>query len=230
MATAVHPPGATSAAGAPREARSVRGFFGVFRYSRRALELVWSTNRALTVALGLLTLAAGVLPASVAYVGSLIVDAVVGAIRVGGGAATGVVELVALEGALVAAIAAAQRGLSLCQSLLRAQLGQRVNVMILEKALTLELQHFEDSEFYDKLTRARREASTRPLSLVTRTFGLVQNGVSLASYGVLLARFSPWAVAVLLLAGLPAFVAEAKFSGDAFRLFRWRSCRCISRP
>ncbi|TLZ35852.1 MAG: ABC transporter ATP-binding protein [Gammaproteobacteria bacterium] len=185
--------------------------------------MVWSTNGALTVALGLLTLAAGVLPASVAYVGALIVDAVVGAIRSGGGEARRVVELVALEGALVAAIAAAQRGLSLCQSLLRAQLGQRVNVMILEKALTLELQHFEDSEFYDKLTRARREASTRPLSLVTRTFGLVQNGVSLASYGVLLARFSPWAVAVLLLAGLPAFVAEAKFSGDAFRLFRWRS-------
>ena len=43
------------------------------------------------------------------------------------------------------------------------------------------------------------------------------------SYGSLLAHFSPWAVAVLLLAGLPAFVAEAKFSGDAFRLFRWRS-------
>jgi len=223
MATAAHPPRAASAAGASREALALRGFFGVFRYSRRALELVWSTNGALTVALGLLTLAAGVLPASVAYVGALIVDAVVGAIRSGGGEARRVVELVALEGALVAAIAAAQRGLSLCQSLLRAQLGQRVNVMILEKALTLELQHFEDSEFYDKLTRARREASTRPLSLVTRTFGLVQNGVSLASYGVLLARFSPWAVAVLLLAGLPAFVAEAKFSGDAFRLFRWRS-------
>jgi ATP-binding cassette, subfamily B, bacterial len=28
---------------------------------------------------------------------------------------------------------------------------------------------------------------------------------------------------VLLLAGLPSFIAEAKFSGDAFRLFRWRS-------
>jgi ATP-binding cassette subfamily B protein len=206
-----------------REATTLRGFFGVFRYSRRALELVWSTNRALTLALALLTLIAGILPASVAYVGALIVDAVVAAIRAGGGEATRVAQLVVLEGILVAAIAAAQRGLSLCQSLLRAQLGQRVNVMILEKALTLELQHFEDSEFYDKLTRARREASTRPLSLVTRTFGLVQNGISLVSYGVLLARFSPWAVAVLLLAGLPAFVAEAKFSGDAFRLFRWRS-------
>jgi ATP-binding cassette subfamily B protein len=221
MATAVHPPRATGRAPAP-ESLTLRGFFGVFRYSRRALELVWSTDRGLTLALALLTLLAGVLPASVAYVGSLIVDAVLGAIRTAGSAAH-VLRLVALEGVLIATIAAAQRGLSLCQSLLRAQLGQRVNVMILEKALTLELQHFEDSEFYDKLTRARREASTRPLSLVTRTFGLVQNAVSLASYGVLLAHFSPWAVAVLLLAGLPAFVAEAKFSGDAFRLFRWRS-------
>jgi ATP-binding cassette, subfamily B, bacterial len=205
------------------EGMSLQSFFGVFRFSRRALELVWSTNRSLTVALALFTLIAGVLPAGVAYVGSLIVDAVVGAIRGGGTLATQVVSLVALEGLLVATIAAAQRGLSLCQSLLRAQLGQRVNVMILEKALTLELQHFEDSEFYDKLTRARREASTRPLSLVTRTFGLVQNAVSLVSYGALLAHFSPWAVGVLLVAGLPAFVAEAKFSGDAFRLFRWRS-------
>jgi ATP-binding cassette, subfamily B, bacterial len=222
VATPVHPPRRARLTPEPAETLTLRGFFGVFRYSRRALELVWSTNRALTIALGALTLLAGVLPASVAYVGSLIVDAVVAAMRSTVPAAH-VVTLVVLEGALVATIAAAQRGMSLCQSLLRAQLGQRVNVMILEKALTLELQHFEDSEFYDKLTRARREASTRPLSLVTRTFGLVQNGISLASYAVLLAHFSPWAVAVLLLAGLPAFVAEVKFSGDAFRLFRWRS-------
>ncbi|HWW33479.1 MAG TPA: ABC transporter ATP-binding protein, partial [Steroidobacteraceae bacterium] len=225
MATPAHPPRAVRVAAATPaapEALTLRSFFGVFRYSRRALELVWSTNRHLTVALAAVTLVAGVLPASVAYVGSLIVDAVVTAMR-DGSAAARVVELVILEGALVAAIAAAQRGLSLCQALLRAQLGQRVNVMILEKALSLELAHFEDSEFYDKLTRARREASTRPLSLVTRTFGLVQNGISLASYAVLLARFSPWAVAVLLLAGVPAFIAEVKFSGDAFRLFRWRS-------
>jgi ATP-binding cassette subfamily B protein len=219
-------PNSRRARSAPAEGESVtlQGFFGVFRYSRRAVELVWSTNRGLTVALAVLTLIAGILPASVAYVGSLIVDAVVKAMTAAQGKNPAhVVELVALEGVLITAIAAAQRGLSLCQSLLRAQLGQRVNVMILEKALTLDLGHFEDSEFYDKLTRARREASTRPLSLVTRTFGLVQNGISLASYAALLSHFSPWAVVVLMLAGLPAFIAETKFSGDAFRLFRWRS-------
>jgi ATP-binding cassette subfamily B protein len=204
-----------------------RSFLGVFRYSRRALGLVWTTSRLLTVALGILTLVAGVLPAGMAFVGALIIDAVVAATQVyrdtGNTEFAAVFSLVALEAVIVAALAGAQRGISLCQALLRAQLGQRVNVMILEKALTLELAQFEDSEFYDKLTRARREASSRPLSLVNRTFGLAQNLVSLISYAVLLVQFSPWAVAVLVVAGLPSFIAETRFSGEAFTLFRWRS-------
>jgi len=199
----------------------------VFAYSRRALGLVWTTDKSLSIALGLLTLVAGVLPAGVAYVGARIVDAVIHASQLhqqtGQTLLTSVYHYVALEAVLVAAISMTQRGISLSQSLLRAQLGQRVNVMILEKALTLDLTHFEDSEFYDKLTRARREASSRPLSLVMRTFGLIQNAVSLISFGGLLIRFSPWAVLLLVLAGLPAFLAEAKFSGEAFRLFRWRA-------
>jgi ATP-binding cassette subfamily B protein len=203
------------------------GFSKIFFYWQRAFELVWQTSRPLSVALALLALAAGALPACVAYVGSLIVDAVVAAISARAASASpalgGVLSLVAFEGVLVALTAGVQRGTGLCQSLLRAELGQRVNAMILEKALTLELAQFEDSEFYDKLTRARREASSRPLSLVMRSFGLAQNLVMLVSYGTLLARFSPVAVFGLVLAGLPAFIAEAKFSGDAFRLFRWRA-------
>lgn len=211
----------------PGSIATLRALPEVFQYTRHALELVWGTSRRLTVALALLTLVGGVLPAGIAWVGAQIVDAVVAAIAThqasGAMDLDAVIEFVALEGLLVAAVAASQRGLSTCQSLLRAQLGQRVNEMILEKALTLELRHFEDSEFYDKLTRARREASSRPLSLVTRSFGLVQNGIALASFAVLLAQFSPWAVLVLVVAGLPSFIAETKFSGDAFRLFRWRS-------
>jgi ATP-binding cassette subfamily B protein len=199
----------------------------VFAYSRRALALVWTTDKSLSIVLGLLTVIAGVLPAAIAYVGARIVDAVIHAAQLhqqsGQTALTDVLHYVALEAALVAAVSMVQRGLSLSQSLLRAQLGQRVNVMILEKALTLDLTQFEDSEFYDKLTRARREASSRPLSLVMRTFGLIQNAVSLLSFGGLLIRFSPWAVLLLVLAGLPSFLAEAKFSGEAFRLFRWRA-------
>ena len=212
----------------PAAPNLTRGFFGVFRYSRRALELVWTTNRALTIALALLTLAAGTLPAGVAWVGALIVDAVVAAIQASGDRSaltTRALLLVGLEGLLVAALAGVQRGISLCQSLLRAQLGQRVNVMILEKALTLELAHFEDSEFYDKLTRARREASSRPLSLVMRTFGLVQNGISLVELRRRCSlHFSPLGGRGAGARG-PARRSSPRreFSGDAFRLFRWRS-------
>ncbi len=196
----------------------------VFRYSPKGLGLVWQTSRPLTLTLAALTVLGGVMPGAIAYVGKLIVDAVVKAQE------TGLeddqwlaIAWVGLEAVLVIIMAAIQRGYSVAQSLLRAQLGQRVNEMILEKALTLELAQFEDSEFYDMLSRARREASSRPLSLVNRTFSIVQNTISIVTFGGLLLAFSPWAVLVLVVAGVPAFIAEAKFSGVAFRLFRWRT-------
>lgn len=205
----------------------VRKFFSVFKYSRVAIEIVWSTSAALTIAMGIATLFAGLLPAAIAYVGQLIVDAVVAAIQAPAGekeAATNLtIFYVLCEAGLVVLITGVQRINTVCQSILRVLLGNKINVMILEKSLTLELQHFEDSEYYDKLVRARREASSRPLSLVMRTFDLVRESISLVSYGFLLFQFSPWAVLLLGFAGLPAFLAEAKFSGEAFRNQRSRS-------
>lgn len=171
---------------------------------------------------------AGLLPAAISYISKLIVDAVVFASQVKS-QNNGFVNIypslfyVGLEAIAVILLAGGQRGIIICQSLLRALMGQRVNVLILEKALTLDLRQFEDSEFYDKLTNARREASVRPLSLVNRTFGLVQNALSLITYGILLVHFSIWAVVVLILAAMPVFIAETKFAGEAFRLFSWRA-------
>ncbi len=196
-------------------------------YAGRALSLVWSTSRPLTIGLMAATLVAGVLPALAAWLGKQIVDAVVAAMelhRVQSEAPLWpVLRYLLMEAGVVAAIAAAQRGLSVQQALLRALLGQKVNLLILEKAQRLSLAQFEDSEFYDKMLRARRDASVRPLALVNKTFALAQNALSLISFGVLLVGFSPWALLILLAGALPVFFAEAKFSGDAFRLFSWRS-------
>ncbi|HEY5666811.1 MAG TPA: ABC transporter ATP-binding protein, partial [Gammaproteobacteria bacterium] len=199
----------------------------LFDYSRRAIVLVWTTHRGLTIGLGGLTVLAGALPAGIAYVGQLIVDTVVALIAQNQAGSevdyAPALWLVAIEGVLVALLAAAQRGIGFCQSLLRVLLSQRVHEMILDKAMTLSLAQFEDSEFYDKLNRARQEASTRPLSLVNRTFAFIQNGIVLIGYAGLLIQFSVFAVVILVLAGLPSFFAEAKFSGERFRVFQWRS-------
>ena len=218
---------------------TLRALPEVFQYTRQALDLVWATSHHLTIALALLTLVAGVLPAAIAFVGARIVDAVVAAIAThaaGGGDLSTVLDYVALEGVLVRR-SRPRRSADCppCQSLLRAQLGQRVNEMILEKALTLELRHFEDSEFYDKLTRARREASSRPLSLVMRT---LRPGAE---------RASRWSASARLLVRLlalgrggaaarrPARPSSPKPSSPATRSAcsagarPRRACRCTSR-
>jgi ATP-binding cassette, subfamily B, bacterial len=208
----------------------IQQFLGVFAYSRRAMVLVWQTSPRLTYLLGGLTLIAGLLPAVIAYVGKLIVDQVIASSayyqqwqQFESADSTWLLWLLLIEAVLVIGLVGVQRGISAVQSLLRALLGHRVNVMILEKAQTLSLAQFEDSEFYDKLVRARREASSRPLALVNKTFGLLQNAIALAGFSVLLWQFSPWVIVMLFVAALPGFLAEAKFSGQAFRLFRWRS-------
>lgn len=206
---------------------SVRKFLSVFQYSRVAIEIVWSTSAALTIVMAITTLIAGVLPAAIASIGGLFVDAVATAINSQGQEAelarSDVLRYVLIEAGLVVLMTGAQKANGVCQSILRVLLGNKINVMILEKALTLELAHFEDAEYYDKLVRARREASSRPLSLVIKTFDLIRDLIALLTIGLFLLQFSVYAVLLLSLAGIPAFVAEAKFSGEAFRIHRRRS-------
>jgi ATP-binding cassette subfamily B protein len=202
-------------------------FLGVFRYSAVAMRIVWDTSAPLMIAMALTTLIVGLLPAAIASVGGLFVDAVAGALGSAGAAAevarSEALTFVYIEVGLVLLMTAAQQANTVCQTVLRVLLGNKINVMILEKALTLELAHFEDAEYYDKLVRARREASSRPLSLVTKTFDLLRNVISLIAIGVFLFQFSPYAVLLLSIAGVPAFIAEAKFSGEAFRVNKRRS-------
>ena len=116
-----------------------------------------------------------------------------------------------------------ERGLSLTRELLRANLGNLLNERILEKALQLELRHFEDSDTYDKMQNARREANSRPLSLVMQAFTIVRNVMTLSTYAVLLVALSPWSVVVLVVASIPAFIAEARLAAEGFRLYSWRA-------
>src|SRR5450631_805394 len=197
-------------------------------HSARALGLVWRSAPAGVLVLGAFTIVAAALPPFVAYVGKLIIDAVIAARAALPGIArqaalSHAVRLVGVELAAVVAMAGAERVLGLVRQLVGLRLGIDLNVQILEKAQRLELAQFEDAEFYDKLTRARREASTRPLSLIQSNFQVVRNALTLAGYAALLIRFSPWMALAVLVATVPAFIAEARFSGAAFRLRNWRS-------
>jgi ATP-binding cassette subfamily B protein len=189
----------------------------LFQHTRRTLALVWASSPSLLIYLSGLSATGAFLPLLIAYAGKRIIDAVVLHSR------TLTLDWVALELLFVALSAANQRGQGLTRSLLGARLGTDVNVQILDKALRLDLSFFEDAEFYDKLTRARREASSRPVALLSESFSLVQNVVTLIGYAVMLARFSGWIVLGLLIATLPATLSEMRYSKIAFRIRNWRS-------
>jgi ATP-binding cassette subfamily B protein len=179
--------------------------------------MVWQTSPALTATLMVMTVAAALVPPATAWAGKRIVDGVVAR------RAHDTMVWVSVELGLVAAQTLIQRALALVTQILGLRLSIDVNIAILEKAVGLPLPAFEDSEFYDKMTRARREASTRPLQLVRESFGLVQGMVTLAGYAALLLRFSPWVVLVLLAATIPATAAEMHASKLTFQLRNRRS-------
>ena len=184
---------------------------------RKALSLVWESSPLGTIALGALTLGSAALPLSVAYAAKRIIDAIVARDR------SLALRWVALELVAVTLMLLLGRGLVLVRSLLGARLSVDINVRILEKALALDLTHFEDPTTYDLLQRARREASSRPVATITDGFNLLQNTLQFIGYAVILVGFSPWVLAGLIAAAVPATIAEMRFSNAAFRVRNWRS-------
>src|SRR5438094_167948 len=148
------------------------------RYLPRTFALVRESSRAFAVGLIALLLGQAALPAAMAWVGKLIVDAVVAAARSGDSAQRWhVLRLVALEAGLMAVSTAMSRGQALLRDLMRASLGNHVNTLILEKAATLELRHFEDADFFEKFY-----AEDRSLALRKGAAGVVLGLVSLTAF------------------------------------------------
>ena len=196
-----------------------------FTHTPQAVRFVWRTNRWATVGLGLLTLGGALLPATQAWVGKLIVDGVVASIQSAQNdeQIRSVFIYLLLELGLFLLSAAFTHGRRLIQQLIQLQLANRIRGEIIGKALTLDLAYFEDSDFYDRLQNARRDGGYKPVELINDTFLIVQNLITLISFALLMLRFSPWLVVILVVTSIPAFIAETRYSERGFRLLTRRA-------
>ncbi len=109
------------------------------------------------------------------------------------------------------------------RALLHARLNYSLNTRIIRKALALDLTHFENADFYDKLQNARREADWRALQIMNNGFYIAQNIITLISFGAILLTFNIWLTLLLFGATIPAFIAQSKFAQLNFRLLSWRA-------
>lgn len=196
------------------------------RNVRRAFVLVWQAHPPSAMAMAACTLVGAFLPAGQAWVGKLIVDAVVNAINTRMGAELGlqaVLPLLIAEFVLLVLQAVNNQARTFAEHILHARMNLAINTRIIRKALELDLTHFENPEYYDRLQNARREADWRGLQIANGSFFLVQNVLTLLSFGALLFRFSPILALILFAATLPAFIAQSRFAELTFRVLSWRA-------
>lgn len=191
-----------------------------------AFKLVWQADKGSTIAMAVLTLISAFLPISQAWVGGQIVNSVLNSIKLNTGAYGGLqaaLPLLLVEFGLLMLSAILSQIRRLVEHVLNARLGNYINMAVMRKALSLDLQYFEDASFYDKLQNARREADFRALGIINGSFLLVQNVITLLTFAVGLITFNPLVALILFGATIPSFVAQGKFSNLQFRMLTWRA-------
>lgn len=199
----------------------------VLGHARSAIKMVYLLDRWLLFVLifGQILDSIGVV--SIAWVGKHMIDAITHPISEGPllTRATPALMWVALEFALIGARSLVSQATSYAQLTLRSKLGLHVNLLILDKAARVAYSCFEDPIFMNSMTQARREASARPLDLVSQVLNLSRHILTLSGFAALLWSLGGWAIGVLVLTALPPFWAEARFAKESFLMQRSRSLR-----
>jgi len=204
----------------------IRDNLETLRNTPEAFRLVWAASRSNTLISFGLTPIAALLPAAQSWVGKMIVDSILAAINQSVGVQAGlrlVLPYVAAEFALLLLGTIVNSIRFLSNSILQSQLTNHINTLIIRKAISLDLQFFEDPVFYDTMQNARRRADSSALAIMNAILQIVQQSITLVSLVALLIGFSPWLAVVVILAAIPNFISRSRFSEMAFRALTHRA-------
>ena len=206
---------------AAKQPPKLRDRISALRYVPKFIALIWETNWQLTLAMMVLRIVRAATPLATIWVAKLIIDAVVKA-RQHGPDWRHLWTLVAIEIAIVVTDQAISRASTLVESLLGDLFTNHVSVRIMEHAATLDLEQFENSEFYDLLERARQNSTAR-LTLLGQLLSVCQYSLTLLSLSGAIVAFNPWLLGLLVLAIFPSFIGETHYSRRAYSLFFGRT-------
>ncbi|HMG02229.1 MAG TPA: ABC transporter ATP-binding protein [Edaphobacter sp.] len=119
--------------------------------------------------------------------------------------------LVAIEVGLNVLLGLLMRAIDYTDALLANRYTQHVSVRVMDQAARLDLTTYEDPVFYDRLERARVQATDR-LVLIQQLGRLIQQVITTLVFSAALALASPWLVLLLAFGVLPSFVGETHFA------------------
>ena len=181
------------------------------------LKLGWATNSWLITAGLTLRLASAVVPVAMLWVGKLIIDRIVAATKHAGGDLSGMWILLAVEFLLALSANFIWRAIDYFDVRLADEFTRAISLRIMEHATRLDLQSFEDPSFYDKLERARVQATDRTAML--RSMGqFLQQLVTLITLSLAIVAYSPVLLLLLVVCAVPAFLGESHFAFLGYNL------------
>jgi len=208
----------------------------------RVIRLVWDASPAVTAGLFAATVVAGVVPAVSAYTSKLLVNAVVHGIVVRGNpgvrdivkldfglwhpafsTVNAIIVLAILQLLIFALIALLSTLRNITQQLLQNSVSMRIQLMVMEKAASLDLAFYEEPASYDLLRRAQTDSINRPVMMISTAFGLVQTALTFVTMIALLVLVSPLLALLALLSPIPAFIADTRYGWRGYNIARWGS-------
>jgi ATP-binding cassette subfamily B protein len=175
------------------------------------LRFVWESGRTVVV-LGLLSrVLASLLPLALFWVSKLIIDTIYRILTTHRSPGAGLWWLVAAEFAIAVTAGVLSRAIDYLDALLAGRYTHHISVRVMEHAAGLDLMAYEDPEFYDRLERARVQATDR-LYMIQAIGRLIQQVVTTLTLSVSIMVFSPWLLLLLIVGVIPAFVGETHFA------------------
>ncbi len=160
-----------------------------------------------------------ILPVLMLWVGKLIIDEVVLQMAADVKDLDLLWILVSAEFGLAVLSDLLSRGISLSDALLGDQYSIDTSVKIIKKTSELNLDQLEDSEFYDKLERARQQTTGR-VGLMSNILTQGEDVIVILSLLVGVVTFEPWLIILLVVSIIPTIINEIKFSGTSYSLAR----------
>lgn len=174
------------------------------------LKILWDSGRSAVVWGVALRLAVASLPLGITYVAAWILGRVQGAIS-HQGLPPIFWWIVLLEVGLAVLGNVFNRLIDFCDNVIADRYTQYVSIMVMKQAAQLDLTTYENPLFYDRLERARVQATDR-LAMIQQMGRLLQQVVTTAIFTFTLLYYSPWLVLLLFIGVLPSFAGETHFA------------------
>ena len=216
----------------------VKGFFSRYFFIFR---LVWEASPFILVIMSLVTVINGVFPVLGAKIGAELITAVGDAINNRAELAAAFEGLNVFQSAL-AVFTETQIGFFIVFELLylvvnsivsnaynafisisSEKVANNIKVKIITKAKTIDVSQFDLPEFYEKFENASREASFRPIQILSSTFSMISNIISMISFIIVLITLNPLAPIVIFVISLPAAIIKFVYGRKNFLYMRRRS-------